>query len=29
VPSLLEAGVIVALGLTMLFVAIWEFARAE
>ena len=29
VPVLLEAGVIVALGLTMLLIAIWEFARAE
>ena len=29
VPGLLEAGVIVALGLTMLLIAIWEFARAE
>jgi len=29
VPGLLEAGVIVALGLTMLSIAIWQFARAE
>jgi ABC-2 type transport system permease protein len=29
VPSLLEAGVIAALGLAMLFIAIWEFSRAE
>jgi hypothetical protein len=29
VPGLLEAGVILALGLLMLAVAIWEFARAE
>jgi len=29
VPVFLEAGVIVALGLTMLLIAIWEFARAE
>jgi ABC-2 type transport system permease protein len=29
VPGMLEAGVIVALGLTMLLIAIWEFARAE
>ena len=29
VPSLLEAGVIAALGLVMLSVAIWEFSRAE
>ncbi|MBV9466021.1 MAG: ABC transporter permease [Solirubrobacterales bacterium] len=29
VPALLEAGVIVALGLVMLTVAIWEFSRTE
>ena len=29
VPGLLEAGVIVVLGTVMLFVAIWEFSRAE
>ncbi|MBV9836536.1 MAG: ABC transporter permease [Solirubrobacterales bacterium] len=29
VPALLEAGVIVALGLVMLAVAIWEFSRTE
>ena len=29
VPGLLEAGVIVVLGLAMLFIAIWEFSRAE
>jgi ABC-2 type transport system permease protein len=29
VPGLLEAGVIVVLGLVMLFIAIWEFSRAE
>ena len=29
VPGLLEAGVILALGLVMLFIAIWEFSRAE
>jgi len=29
VPGLLEAGVIVALGLVMLLIAIWEFSRAE
>ncbi len=29
VPALLEAGVVLALGLVMLAVAIWEFARAE
>ena len=29
VPTLLEAGVIVALGLVMLAIAIWEFSRAE
>jgi ABC-2 type transport system permease protein len=29
VPSLLEAGVIAALGLVMLSIAIWEFSRAE
>ena len=29
VPSLLEAGVVAALGLVMLAVAIWEFSRAE
>ncbi len=29
VPSLLEAGVVAALGLTMLFIAIWEFGKAE
>ena len=29
VPSLLEAGVIAALGLVMLGIAIWEFGRAE
>ncbi|HVR04468.1 MAG TPA: ABC transporter permease [Solirubrobacteraceae bacterium] len=29
VPSLLEAGVIAALGLVMLGVAIWEFSRVE
>ena len=29
VPGLLEAGVIVVLGTVMLFIAIWEFSRAE
>jgi ABC-2 type transport system permease protein len=29
VPTLLEAAVIAALGLVMLFIAIWEFSRAE
>jgi len=29
VPGLIEAGVIVALGLAMLLIAIWEFSRAE
>jgi ABC-2 type transport system permease protein len=29
VPTLLEAGVIAALGLVMLFIAIWEFSSAE
>jgi ABC-2 type transport system permease protein len=29
VPTLLEAAVIGALGLVMLFIAIWEFSRAE
>jgi ABC-2 type transport system permease protein len=29
VPSLLEAGVVVALGLVMLAIAIWEFSRTE
>jgi len=29
VPSVLEAGVIVALGLTMLAIAIWEFSTTE
>jgi ABC-2 type transport system permease protein len=29
VPSLVEAGVIAVLGLVMLFIAIWEFSRAE
>jgi ABC-2 type transport system permease protein len=29
VPSLLEAAVIALLGLVMLFIAIWEFSRAE
>jgi ABC-2 type transport system permease protein len=29
VPSLIEAGVIVALGLVMLAIAIWEFSRTE
>jgi ABC-2 type transport system permease protein len=29
VPGLLEAGVIVVLGTAMLFIAIWEFSRAE
>jgi len=29
VPSFLEAAVIALLGLVMLFVAIWEFSRAE
>ena len=29
VPGLLEAGVIAALGLMMLLIAIWEFSRAE
>jgi ABC-2 type transport system permease protein len=29
VPSLLEAGVIAALGLVMLLIAIWEFSRVE
>jgi ABC-2 type transport system permease protein len=29
VPGLLEAGVIAALGLVMLLIAIWEFSRAE
>jgi ABC-2 type transport system permease protein len=29
VPSLLEAGVVAALGLAMLAVAIWEFSRVE
>jgi ABC-2 type transport system permease protein len=29
VPGLLEAGVILVLGLTMLLIAIWEFSRAE
>jgi ABC-2 type transport system permease protein len=29
VPSLIEAGVILALGLLMLTVAIWEFSRTE
>jgi ABC-2 type transport system permease protein len=29
VPSLLEAGVVAALGLVMLFIAIWEFSRVE
>ncbi|MDQ6745297.1 MAG: ABC transporter permease [Actinomycetota bacterium] len=29
VPSLLEAGVVLALGLVMLAVAIWEFSRGE
>ena len=29
VPGLLEAGVIVVLGTIMLFIAIWEFSRAE
>lgn len=29
VPSIVEAGVIAVLGLVMLFIAIWEFSRAE
>jgi hypothetical protein len=29
VPGLLEAGVIVALGLAMLAIAIWEFSTTE
>jgi ABC-2 type transport system permease protein len=29
VPGLVEAGVIVVLGTVMLFIAIWEFSRAE
>jgi ABC-2 type transport system permease protein len=29
VPTLVEAGVIAVLGLVMLFIAIWEFSRAE
>jgi ABC-2 type transport system permease protein len=29
VPSVLEAGVVAALGLVMLAIAIWEFSRAE
>jgi ABC-2 type transport system permease protein len=29
VPGLLEAGVIVALGLAMLGIAIWEFSTTE
>jgi len=29
VPTLLEAGVIAALGLVMLLIAIWEFSSAE
>jgi ABC-2 type transport system permease protein len=29
VPTLLEAAVIAALGLVMLFIAVWEFGRAE
>jgi hypothetical protein len=29
VPALLEAGVVLALGLVMLGIAIWEFAATE
>jgi ABC-2 type transport system permease protein len=29
VPTLVEAGVIAALGLAMLGIAIWEFSKAE